>query len=215
MSRLSQKKYFFLLFFSSTLLLFLCSSAEASVTLAWDKPATNADGTPCTDLAGYKVYYDTDSAAAPYGGTGLVEGNSPITVPVSSLTDPARPELALSGLSPSATYHLTVTAYDTSGNESGYSNVITIPANTPPTATVTATPTQGSAPLTVSFNGTGTDTDGTVISYSWTFLLQCDNDPGEHPADRNGHGDADTGERTSDRQLQRDRNRHGRNSDLI
>ncbi|MGB9701066.1 MAG: fibronectin type III domain-containing protein [Thermodesulfobacteriota bacterium] len=30
---------------------------SSSLTLAWDKPETNADGTPLTDLAGYVVYY--------------------------------------------------------------------------------------------------------------------------------------------------------------
>ena len=41
---------------------FLClvqDAFSAEVTLSWDPPTTNADGTPLTDLAGYKVYYGT------------------------------------------------------------------------------------------------------------------------------------------------------------
>jgi PKD domain len=42
-------------------------------------------------------------------------------------------------------------------------------ANQPPTAVVTASPTNGPVPLTVSFNGTGSsDPEGKPPSYSWT-----------------------------------------------
>jgi ABC-type glycerol-3-phosphate transport system substrate-binding protein len=34
-------------------------SSSNSATLTWDAPTTNVDGTPLTDLAGYKVYYGT------------------------------------------------------------------------------------------------------------------------------------------------------------
>ena len=36
--------------------------STGSVTLAWDAPTTNLDGTPLTALAGYKVYYGRTSA---------------------------------------------------------------------------------------------------------------------------------------------------------
>jgi hypothetical protein len=32
-----------------------------TATLTWDAPTTNADGTPLTDLAGYRIYYGTTS----------------------------------------------------------------------------------------------------------------------------------------------------------
>ena len=42
--------------------------------------------------------------------------------------------------------------------------------NRPPVASLTASPTQGFAPLTVSFNGSGsTDADGSVVSYTFSF----------------------------------------------
>ncbi len=251
--------------------------AEASVTVFWDQTTTNSDGSVCTDLAGYRLYYDTDGAGAPYNGTGLTEGDSPISVTVTSLSDPANPEFVLSGLTADVTYHLAVTSYDTSGNESGYSNEVTVtetaavnhaptasagsdqtvaqsqlsggsiqinldgsgssdpdgdsltyswveisggtvnllgsttatpffsltsalsgqtlvfqltvsdgqasstdtvrvvveqaasPGNAPPTASASATPTQGEAPLSVRFYGLGIDTDGTIDSYAWSF----------------------------------------------
>ena len=110
------------------LFLFICAAAngaEASITMAWQPSATNADGTPCTDLAGYKIYYDTDQSGAPYNGTGLAQGASPIIVQVSSLadpSDPSNPAFVLSGMATGTTYYVAVTAYDMSGNESGYSN---------------------------------------------------------------------------------------------
>src|SRR6476620_7792760 len=51
--------------------------------------------------------------------------------------------------------------------------LLVIPAgngNQPPVAVVNATPTSGLAPLSVSFNGSGSsDSDGTIASYSWDF----------------------------------------------
>ncbi len=108
--------------FLSLVVCLAASSASASVTIDWGAPTTNADGTPCTDLAGYKIYYDTDGPGGPYNGSGLPQGDSPITVPLSELADPAAPTLTLVGLVSGATYSMVVTAYDTSGNESGYSN---------------------------------------------------------------------------------------------
>jgi PKD repeat protein len=43
-------------------------------------------------------------------------------------------------------------------------------ANRPPTAVMTVTPSSGAAPLSVTFDGSGsTDPDGTVASWSWSF----------------------------------------------
>ena len=44
------------------------------ITLQWD-----ANGE--ANLAGYKIYYDTDSGS-PYNGTGALEGDSPIDMPL-------------------------------------------------------------------------------------------------------------------------------------
>lgn len=82
------------------------SSTSYSSTLTWDPPTTNADGTPLTDLAGYKIYYGTSS------------GNYTKVIDVGDVTT-----YKVEGLNP-GTYYFTVTAYDISGNESGYSNEV-------------------------------------------------------------------------------------------
>lgn len=44
------------------------------------------------------------------------------------------------------------------------------PANQPPTAVVSGTPTSGTSPLTVAFSAAGSsDADGMIASYAWTF----------------------------------------------
>ncbi len=43
------------------------------------------------------------------------------------------------------------------------------PASQPPTASASADPTSGTAPLEVAFTGTGTDSDGTIVKYEWDF----------------------------------------------
>ncbi|MFX0198987.1 MAG: PKD domain-containing protein [Candidatus Hodarchaeota archaeon] len=41
--------------------------------------------------------------------------------------------------------------------------------NVPPVAFISADPTSGPPPLTVNFTGSGTDSDGTLVSYAWDF----------------------------------------------
>lgn len=87
-------------------------------TLTWNAPITNVDGTPLTDLSGYKVYYGTSP------------GNYSTSINVGNQTT-----YTITGLG-YATYYSAVTAYDTSGNESGFSNEVSktfsAPDTTPP-----------------------------------------------------------------------------------
>ena len=87
------------------------------VTLAW---GSNSE----PDLGGYFIYYKTGASGTPYNGTGAVEGNSPIQVPIADLDNPAFPEYTIHGLSDTETTYFVLTAYDTDGNESGYSNEV-------------------------------------------------------------------------------------------
>jgi hypothetical protein len=148
--------FFFVLFHT-------ISALAAQVTLAWDP---NSE----TDLDGYKIYYKTGSSGAPYQGTGATEGNSPITVPLANLSSPANPQFTLRALSDTETYYFVITAYDTSGNESGYSNEVYLQssANNPPTANAGSDQTviEGAA---VTLNGSNsTDPDDGIASYLWT-----------------------------------------------
>lgn len=81
-------------------------AGTGTATLAWSAPTTNADGTPLTGLAGYKVYYGT----TPGVYTSIVVGD------VSSYQ--------VVGLSNGQTYYFTVTAYDTYGIESDFAPVV-------------------------------------------------------------------------------------------
>jgi len=120
----------FLIVFSS---LFLYQSAlAAQIKLAWD-----ANGE--SDLAGYKIYYGTSSKS--YAGS----------VDVGNATS-----YTLTGLTQGQTYYIAVSAYNTSGSESGYSSevsgVATEPAppvsETPPTVTPSPTPEPTTEPET-------------------------------------------------------------------
>ncbi len=102
------------------IMLCLCSHVFAvSVTLEWDHNTES-------DLAGYKIYYKTSSSGEPYNGTGVEQGTSPIAVPVEDLSDPNNPQYILSGLESNKAYFVVVTAYDTEGLESGFSNEVNV-----------------------------------------------------------------------------------------
>jgi len=97
---------------------------SADVTLAW---AANSE----PNLAGYYIYYKSGTSGAPYNGTGVDEGDSPIKIPLYDFADPANPEFTLHGLSDTQTTYLVLTAYDTDDNESSFSNEVTYQPSTP------------------------------------------------------------------------------------
>src|SRR6266849_6837678 len=109
--------------FRSLLVLLACLSLAfaatpaqaAQVQLAWDAP-TQANGTPVPNLAGYKLYYGSQS------------GQYQTTVPVGMTTT-----YTVTNLSAGQTYYFAVKAYDSTGTESAFSNEVsvTLPTNTP------------------------------------------------------------------------------------
>ncbi len=80
-------------------------SAETA-SLSWNSPVSNTNGTALTDLRGYKIYYGT----SPGSYTAIVD--------VGKVTS-----FSLQNLSP-GTYYITVSAYNSAGTESGYSNEV-------------------------------------------------------------------------------------------
>ena len=82
--------------------------ATFSFTIAWDAPTTSADGTSLDDLAGYRVY----------------DGTAPGRY--SSVTDVGRATQATFEEPAAGTYYFAVTAYDRSGNESNYSEELSL-----------------------------------------------------------------------------------------
>jgi hypothetical protein len=89
------------------IVIFLSSSITlaGNATLSWDAPTTNADGTPLTDLAGYRIYFGTSP--------GIYSKN----IDVGNMT-----VYRINNLTDGLTYFFAVTAYDSDGNESEYSN---------------------------------------------------------------------------------------------
>ncbi len=91
----------FKILFIILLLCVLCSTviAQDTVTVAWD---ANSE----TDLAGYKIYY------------GFSPDSLHVVIDVGNVT-----EYGIGELSP-VVYYFAATAYDTSGNESDFSNIV-------------------------------------------------------------------------------------------
>jgi Divergent InlB B-repeat domain/Cep192 domain 4 len=87
----------------------------ASVTLEWEAPTTNADGTRLTDLGSYRIYLGTSSPACPSASFFTVAS------PTSSPTSGQTLSRVVASLSAGTTYFARVTAVDGSGNESACS----------------------------------------------------------------------------------------------
>src|SRR5262245_23873194 len=83
--------------------------SAGQIQLSWERPTSKADGTPLTDVAGYKLYYGLTSRTYDFIKT---VGN--------------QTKYAISGLEQGRTYYVTVTAYDASGNESSFSNEVSV-----------------------------------------------------------------------------------------
>jgi hypothetical protein len=110
------------------LLFFPICAFPADVTLAWN-PNTESD------LAGYRIHYGTAS------------GSYSVQIDVHNVTT-----CTVTGLTAGQTYHFAATAYDTSGNESGYSNQVSYQVPTG-TSGVPSTPTSPSGGSTTSPSG--------------------------------------------------------------
>lgn len=133
------------------------------------------------ELAGYRVHYKTGESGSHYDGTGIDQGDSPITVPIEELEAADSGRITLTGLSENTNYRFVATAYDKTGNESIFSNEVTCTPDAPPSAPrgLTASiPEMGSAPITaeLSWNANSEEDMGGYNVYSkdssgsWVFL---------------------------------------------
>ena len=155
------------------------------VTLAWD---ANTEA----DLAGYKIYYDMDSGH-PYQGTGAENGSAPSPIDVSPAED-EDPNLLVVQYTvrnlPDGTYYFAVTAYNTEGLESGYSNEVSATGSaTPPSTPANAAPVLSSMQVngqtgntTVYTNDPSRQVDIRIVASDDTLvseylILDGDNDP--------------------------------------
>lgn len=88
-------------------------ASMGSASLSWQPPTTRTDGTPLTNLAGYRVHY------------GTAQGSYPNRV---TIANPGVTSTVIENLPP-GTYWFVVTAYDANGLESGYSTAASKPVS--------------------------------------------------------------------------------------
>lgn len=67
------------------------------------------------------------------------------------------------------TFNVSLIVKDNDGATAKDTITIKVTSNIPPTAEILASATEGTAPLTVHFEGNGMDEDGQIISYFWNF----------------------------------------------
>jgi hypothetical protein len=84
----------------------------SSLTLSWTPPTQNEDGTPLTNLAGYRIRFGMQSG----NYTGVI-----------NLDNPGLTSYVLGGLA-AGTYYIVISAYNQNGVESSYSNEGSTPA---------------------------------------------------------------------------------------
>jgi hypothetical protein len=82
-------------------------SVVSAISIGWNAPTENIDGSTLTDLAGYRIYYGSLSGSH----TNMVEVMDPTAT---THTIDLR----------SGDHHVAMTALDLDGNESAYSNEI-------------------------------------------------------------------------------------------
>ncbi len=82
----------------------------ASLSLSWQAPTENVDGTPLSDLASYQIHYGTNSGE------------------YDSMTEVSGDALSHTLSVPVGTYYIAMTVTDNQGNESGLSNEVTLVA---------------------------------------------------------------------------------------
>ncbi len=119
-----------------TSLVWLSAASAMDVKLQWDPNSES-------DLAGYKVYY------------GVEDLSNPVQQDVNLQTD-----AIISALDPDRNYTFAVTAYNTSGQESSYSNVVKVPESVMPVVSVTAPVNNANVSNTVSLAASAYDNVG-------------------------------------------------------
>ncbi|GFO63684.1 Ig-like domain-containing protein [Geomonas paludis] len=132
--------------FSLLLLSLPHNCLATTVTLAWDP-------SPDADLAGYRIYYQANSDQLPFRGTGALEGKAPV--------DGGKVTVAsISGLDPARSYYFAVTAYNSLGQESVYSNIVQIPETLPPLVSITSPADNTSVATALDVSAAATDNVG-------------------------------------------------------
>ena len=139
--------------------------------VSWIAPTTNSDGSPMTDLASYRVYYGASNPPCP--GPSFFQVASSTPSPPSNQVVTFR----LTGLSSGTLYYVSVTAVDTSGNESACATPASAVARIEFAVSPTGTVNFGSVNLgsfadrTLSVSNTGGGTVSGTVSTSASFSI--------------------------------------------
>lgn len=103
---------------------------DGGVTLKWTIPTTNTDGTPLTDLVGFKVLRkdvpDEDVDCPPCTGEFQEVADFTVSVPGKAVISNGAVVFSDTSLSPSITYTYVVISYDSTGNFSKTSNSVVV-----------------------------------------------------------------------------------------
>src|SRR5262249_43902735 len=83
--------------------------------LSWTPPTTKVDGSPLTDVVGYRIYFGTARGVCPNGGSFFVDAGAA----AAAGTQPVR--LMLKGLRVGERYYVALTAVSKSAGESACS----------------------------------------------------------------------------------------------
>jgi hypothetical protein len=134
------------------------------VTLGWDP-------NPEPDLEGYVVYRNVGSPGPPYKHSD--------TLPEDDLVDPLNPMVTLTGLNEKKEYYIAVTAYDTEGNESYFSDDVCVEIVNSVIENCSASLSPGSSSTSRSKSGSGgscfvsaVDGDSNVLPIIlWAFII--------------------------------------------
>jgi len=105
-----------------------------------------------TGATGYRVYYQANSSAQPFGGNGASQGSAPVDVS-------GQTSATISGLDPANAYYFAVTAYNEAG-ESSYSNVVSVPELASPTTSISYPASNASVSGTVAITASASDNVG-------------------------------------------------------
>lgn len=108
------------MFLTILMILSLTNIVNAATNFIWTAPTTNVDGTPLTDLAGYKIYCGITSGAYPVTkdiGMLAADNIGKVTYPIANVLN----------IDITKVYYCVITAKDINGNESSYSNEVSVP----------------------------------------------------------------------------------------
>ncbi len=139
--------------------------------VSWIAPTTNSDGSPMTDLASYRVYYGASNPPCPGPSFFQVASSTPSPPSNQAVT------FRLTALSSGTLYYVSVTAVDTSGNESACATPASAVARIDFAVSPTGTVNFGDVNLgsfanrTLSVSNTGGGTVSGTVSTSAPFSI--------------------------------------------